>query len=421
MPLLFPEDKEYFLNLPASKSILNRILILNSITRNDLIISPASQCNDVIEMLKALMPLGINYHYKNPADHDSDLVISWDNPITNHAKIIIEEAGTVLRFILSRYAFQEGFSIIIELGAPLLKRPIIELINSLKELGADINLQDNLIIIKGKKLSGKKITLNGNISSQFISSLVLCSSLLSSPLEINIKEEILSLSYIDMTINLLNSLNINVIRKNHLIFCPNLIPVFSEKTYTCEIDYSSAAYLWTYGLLSNQKIYIESQKNDSLQGDYKLIDILCQIGANLSSRSLNNKECLSFAYSHQIKGLNLSMKSMPDQVLTFALLALFADRETHIRDIEHLRYKESDRIDNLITEFRKLGVQISYNNNLLTIYPLKQRNKNIILCTHNDHRFAMIFVILQKLYPDILIDSIDCIKKSAPEFIDLIK
>jgi 3-phosphoshikimate 1-carboxyvinyltransferase len=416
-PSSSPEDNNHrFLNLPGSKSLINRLLILNSLQKKDLVINPGSACNDVIEMLNGLKPSGLEYRFENN-DFASPIHITYQNKETpSIGNIDILESGTALRFLISRYAFEPDSRISIKIGENLLRRPLNDLLETLVGLGAKVCLKDGILSIEGKRLQAGLLNITDNASSQFASSLLLSSSLLQGDLQLLFASRIRSHSYLDMTVQMLQQSGADLlIDENSIkIKCSNQNLHISGLT---EPDYSSASYYWLYSVLSGKKIYLPECSQDSLQPDYKLLKIFRQMGITPDYCSHKNKNYITMLKPDKIKGINVSMKDMPDQVMTVALLALFASSETTISEIDHLRFKESDRINTMLSEFKKLGASLNYYGNELKISPLKYLKTDIELNTNNDHRFAMLFYVLKQIYPALKINNLDCINKSAPEFL----
>lgn len=422
MPLNSQEDNpSIFINLPASKSIINRLLILNSINKKDLCIFPASLCNDVKEMLSALTYIGLEYTIHTSKSFPVKLTTHWRDASSIHqAIIIINEAGTVLRFLMTRLATEEGKEFTLIPGPSLQKRPIIELVNILNNNGADIEVFADHYYIRGRKLQGGQISVPANISSQYISSLMLSASLMNKPLSLHLDHTILSKSYIDMSIQLLEEHQVHCISDHNDIHVSPRLPQLKSSNYACEPDYSSAVYYWILSILTQKKLYIQIPDHESIQPDFQIIPILEQMGAIKEVIYKDQQTYLSFK-KRDLSRIELSMSDMPDQVPCIALLAIFATNKTIIKNIWHLKYKESDRIEALVSEFSKLGVNIHYVHDQLEIEACSQLKTDVYLDSHHDHRMAMIFLILQKIYPEIKINDVSCVEKSAPEFLELIK
>jgi len=186
--------------------------------------------------------------------------------------------------------------------------------------------------------------------------------------------------------------------------------------YKIEPDYSSACYFWALGALSRSVVSTNTIDKASLQPDYKFLTILEKIGAMIEI----GENMISVSHKN-LKGISIDMRDMPDQVPTLAVLSLFADSKTTITNIEHLKYKESNRVEALITELSNIGANVKYNNGILTINPLVTIPKAIILETYNDHRLVMAFHILKILFSHVSISNVSSVDKSYPKFLEDIK
>ncbi|HOE90874.1 MAG TPA: hypothetical protein PLV22_02760 [Candidatus Cloacimonadota bacterium] len=423
MHLNSPVDKAVFVEIAGSKSILNRLLIINSINKQKICLQPGSECEDVSTMLEALRALGLCYELcKHEIREIPEICCLFDK--STNDDIMINEAGTVFRFLLTRLALEEGGVFTLRVGEKLYSRPFLPLIHALQGLGADFEFpEDRAIVIRGKSLNGGRITLPANISSQFVTSILLSASLFKSSLEINFTPKyapISSLPYIMMTLNLLKEFGVNCDFIEDTIYCSNTMPVFATEKLTVEPDYSTAPSFWVMGLLLQREIYVPVPHDESLQGDFAFSNILAKLGFEKNYEKQNEQHYLAFTGEFQ-HGLDISMRDMPDQVMNLVLLALFCQTQTIISDIAILRFKESDRIACLVQELKKIGADIEYLDERLIITPRELQDRPIELSSHNDHRLAMILLLLKQVLPSIIIDNTDCIRKSAPEFLSFFK
>ncbi len=424
MLLNSPDDKALlFVETAGSKSLINRYLILNSIHRQNLSLYPGSECADVMEMLTCLEKLGL--HYRLETCSDIPVISCQYQNLKNVSKEIlidVHEAGTVFRFLITRLALEDGYTFRMRVGESLMKRPFLPLVEALQKLGADISVRQNELLIKGKTLEGGKVLLPSDISSQFVSSLLLSASLFKSDLEISFYQSkvqsslLYSESYIRMTIQMLKQLGIKCEMGTDRIYCENRKSAFTDNEIAVESDYSTAPSFWVLSLITGRKIAVAVSEKVGLQGDLQFITLLKQLGFRKVIYEKSGKQYLAFEGEFS-DGIDVSMKDMPDQVMNLAILALFCNTPTVIRDIEILRFKESDRIENLKTGLKHLNVCVQYENEQLLIEPGICIDKPVELCSCNDHRLAMIWMILKQKYPLIKIDNTDCIKKSAPEFL----
>ncbi|MDO9577231.1 MAG: 3-phosphoshikimate 1-carboxyvinyltransferase [Candidatus Cloacimonadales bacterium] len=394
------------IRLEGSKSILNRILIISTLLDTPLKFSQSSSCTDIHTLIQNLEKLG--FHYKKSEEFSE---VSSDFTLPEEVDLFIKDSGTAWRFLLTRLANWEGLESTIDVSEQLRKRPIKPLIEVLKKLGAEIEADEFPIKIHGKQLSGGKISISAEISSQFISSLLLVAPTLKSDLILKLEGFPVSLPYINMTRKIMQDCGIETSWERNMIRVSAGQKYHYDGIYEVEPDFSSACYFWAMGALSEDWICTQNFSGISLQPDFGFLEILRKLGAEVNITP--DRICIR---KNQLNGIEIDLKTMPDQVPTLAVLAIFADIPTVISGIEHLRYKESDRISALSEEFDKLKVRIKYAKGRLYIYPNLKIKENIVLNAHNDHRIAMALHILKFIYPQIILNKTDCIIKSYPDF-----
>ena len=337
-------------------------------------------------------------------------VINSTSSKTQNISLNIQDSGTAFRFLLARLASIENKKSLLNAGKQLRKRPIQPLIQILEKMNANIDNSDFPIKIIGKKLLGGKIELRGDVSSQFISALLLIAPSYKNDLEIKIINKIISKSYLDLTIRIMKDFGVNVDFNENSLHLKKNQKYINLRKYTVEPDCSSAAYFWALGTIVDTEFYTEISEI-SAQPDFKFLQILKQMGAEVE-----RVENLLKVSAKSVSGIEVDMGNMPDQVPTLAVLALMADSKTVIKNIAHLKYKESNRIHDLLENIKKLGGNINYKNGNLMIYPLKNRPNKTEIDAFNDHRIAMAFSLLKAKYKDISISGLDAVAKSYPDF-----
>lgn len=399
------------ITLEGSKSILNRVLIITSYLKSPVkIINPAS-CVDIATMTDNLCKLGLKIDKTNNA-----WIITPPKKLKRKGDLFINDSGTAFRFLTARTASIRRTKYTINISDQLKKRPIKPLTNILNQMGAAIEMKGDSLKIKGSLLTGGIIDVSADISSQFISSLLLIAPSYKNDLELFLEGEIVSHPYIDMTIKIMQDFGVIVDFDGSRIFIQAGQQYNDFDEYYIEPDFSSACYFWALGALSRSIISTNTINIKSLQPDYEFLTILEKIGAKINI----GKDKISVCRG-RLKGINIDMKNMPDQVPTLAVLALFADSKTTITNIAHLKYKESNRIEALITELSRIGVKIFYENGMLTINPLNRIPGNETLNTYKDHRLVMAFHILKIIFPQLSITSASSVSKSYPEFLNDMK
>ena len=385
------------ISITGSKSETNRLLLLQALFSN-ITLANTSNSDDSEVMMKALVP-------------------NTQNPEPNTQIIDIHHAGTAMRFLTAYFAVNEGREVVLT-GSPRMKeRPIKVLVEALQQLGAQISYENEEgyppIRIKGKKITANKVNIPANVSSQYISALLLIAPKLENGIEITLVGEITSIPYIKMTLALLNDLNIQT------SFEGNTIKVYPKqevesKVMTVESDWSSASYFFSLAALSNEaSISLSSYKETSLQGDSALVDIYAKMG--VETHFEENKMTLVKQANFELKTLNLDLNNTPDIAQTIVVTCLGLGIGCHLTGLHTLKIKETDRLEALRIEMTKLGANISVTNDSLMLIATKDINSNIKIATYNDHRMAMAFAPLALKVP-IIIENAEVVSKSYPDF-----
>ena len=374
----------------GSKSETNRLLLLQALFPN-ITLSNTSNSDDSEVMQKALKG--------------------------NDEIIDIHHAGTAMRFLSAYFATQEGREVVLTGSSRMQERPIKVLVEAIAQLGAKITYEKEVgyppIRIKGQKITASKVTMAANVSSQYISALLLIAPKLQNGLELVLEGEITSVPYIKMTLALLNDLDIQT------SFEGNIIKVFPKqevetKEMVVESDWSSASYFFSLVALADEaSISLTSYKENSLQGDSALVEIYKQMG--VVSHFENNVLCLSKMPNFKPETLNLDLNNTPDIAQTIVVTCLGLGIGCHLTGLHTLKIKETDRLEALRIELTKLGGNISVTNDSLTLIPSSKINHNVKIATYNDHRMAMAFAPLALKVP-IIIENADVVSKSYPDF-----
>tara|TARA_B100000902_G_C27321177_1_gene924605 strand:- start:1717 stop:2880 length:1164 start_codon:yes stop_codon:yes gene_type:complete len=359
------------INIPGSKSISNRVLIIRALCKT-------------------------KFNIENLSDSDDTNVLK--NNLNNKKKHInIGASGTALRFLTSYLATQEGINCILSGSERIQERPIKELVNTLNKLGADIcYVNQNKyapLKISGKKLKGGEINIKGDISSQFISSILLIAPTLEKGIKLNIIGKIVSKPYIDMTLSIMKGFGINYSWKNNTIHIAN--QNYTSHKYKVESDWSSAAFWMQIGCLSNKCIIkLKGMQKKSIQGDKKAVNIFSNLGIKTS---FNNDE-LKIEKNHNIsfpKEINLI--DTPDLYQPLKCILFALDINCKITGLQTLKNKETDRIKAIKKE-------------------LKNLYKTKVIETYNDHRMAMSFAPLSLKFGKLKINNSEVVSKSYPDF-----
>ena len=386
------------IKITGSKSETNRLLLLQALYPN-LVLDNTSNSDDSEVMLKALQ--------------NSQL------PTPNSQLIDVHHAGTAMRFLTAYFSIQEEKEVVLTGSSRMKERPIKILVDALNQLGAEISYEENEgfppIRIKGKKLTQNKVSLPANVSSQYISALLLIAPKLENGLELTLEGEITSVPYIKMTLALLNEIGVKT------SFVGNKISVKPQFTihnsqFTIESDWSSASYWYSIVALSEigTQISLSSYKKNSLQGDSALANIYQDFGVETVFNE-DNSITISKTKNHQLSIVNYQLNNCPDIAQTIAVTCFGLGIGCHLTGLHTLKIKETDRLEALKTELTKLGATISVTNESLTLEASNHINENIAIDTYQDHRMAMAFAPLA-LKISLTINQAEVVSKSYPDF-----
>jgi 3-phosphoshikimate 1-carboxyvinyltransferase len=382
---------EATIKVTGSKSESNRILLLQALYPN-LSISNISNSDDAQVMAKGLK--------------------------VSSGEVDIHHAGTAMRFLTAYFATQEGKEVVLTGSQRMTERPIGVLVDALRNLGADISYVNNEgyppLKISGKKITKGKVSLPANISSQYISALLLNASSLENGLEIELVGKITSVPYIKMTLALLSQLNIEN------TFEVNLIKVFPKKAVEAtnmvvESDWSSASYFYSIAALSEigSEIKLSAYKENSLQGDSVLAVIYKEFGVETIYEE--NTVILKKVQNHKTDNLEWDLSNAPDIAQTISVTCFGLGMGCDLKGLHTLKIKETDRLEALHTELSKLGANISVTDKTLTIEPTASIVEHVAIDTYNDHRMAMAFAPLA-YKTSIIINDAGVVSKSYPDF-----
>ena len=379
------------IQITGSKSETNRLLVLQQFYPN-LKIDNISNSDDSKLMQKALG--------------------STSNEIN------IGHAGTAMRFLTSYFSVKENSEIVLTGSHRMKNRPIKILVDALRDLGADIKYIEKEgfppLKISGKKLIKDSVEIEGNVSSQYISSLLLIAPTLKNGLQLKFKGEVTSVPYIKMTLQLLGKLGIDYSwEKNIISIHPK--PTIEEKTITVESDWSSASYYYSLCALSpNSEITLSSYNENSLQGDSVLSDIY----KNLGVETIYKKNTVTLKNTGKLNPselLDLNLIGAPDIAQTIVVTCFGLGLECYLIGLHTLKIKETDRLVALKTEIEKFGGEVEITNKTLYLKPSTKIKDNITVATYDDHRMAMAFAPLA-LKVSLQIEDPNVVSKSYPTF-----
>jgi 3-phosphoshikimate 1-carboxyvinyltransferase len=401
-------------NVPGSKSLSNRALLLAALASGETHLTNLLDSEDIHHMLTALTKLNVSYRLSECKTQcwvtGNGGVFNVHKPVT----LFLGNAGTAMRPLCAALACSNGeFELT---GEPRMEeRPIGALVDSLHQAGADIAYLKNEgyppLSIKGNALQGGNITVDGSVSSQFLTALLMSAPLFEQDTIIVISGELVSKPYIDITLHTMAQFGIDVENQNYQHFI-----VKGQQQYQApghfmvEGDASSASYFLAAGAIKGGTVRVTGIGKNSIQGDIRFAEVLEAMGAKV-----NWQDDFIEVTSAPLKSVDLDMNHIPDAAMTIATTALFATGITSIRNIYNWRVKETDRLAAMSCELRKVGAIVEEGENFITITPPKQLI-HAQIDTYNDHRVAMCFSLVALSNTAVTINDPGCTAKTFPDY-----
>ena len=392
--IIAPRRIEGEIDLPASKSISNRVLLLNALCATPGRLSNLAQCDDTDAVLSAL------------AQPDA-------------SEVNIGAAGTAMRFLTAYFATREGREVVIDGTERMRQRPIGVLVDALRQLGADIEYVEAEgyppLKITGTRLHGGALTVSGSVSSQYITAILLIAPVIGG-ITLTIEGEIMSRPYIDMTLALMARYGVKTEWRENVIHVP--AGEYTALDFTVEADWSAASYWWAMqAIVPQSRISLKGLEPQSLQGDSRIAELMSQMGVTgnwcgryLDLRSNGGVGCCCSTFA--------DLSGTPDIAQTLVVMLCLMGRPFRITGLRTLRIKETDRLEALRTELRKLGyvVKVEGDDAISWHFETTAAEASPHICTYHDHRMAMAFAPAAIRFPGLIIDDAQVVSKSYPLF-----
>lgn len=392
--IIAPRRIEGEIDLPASKSISNRVLLLNALCATPGRLSNLAQCDDTDAVLSAL------------AQPDA-------------SEVNIGAAGTAMRFLTAYFATREGREVVIDGTERMRQRPIGVLVDALRQLGADIEYVEAEgyppLKITGTRLHGGALTVSGSVSSQYITAILLIAPVIGG-ITLTIEGEIMSRPYIDMTLALMARYGVKAEWRENVIHVP--AGEYTALDFSVEADWSAASYWWAMqAIVPQSRISLKGLEPQSLQGDSRIAELMSQMGVTgnwcgryLDLRSNGGVGCCCSTFA--------DLSGTPDIAQTLVVMLCLMGRPFRITGLRTLRIKETDRLEALRTELRKLGyvVKVEGDDAISWHFETTAAEASPHICTYHDHRMAMAFAPAAIRFPGLIIDDAQVVSKSYPLF-----
>jgi 3-phosphoshikimate 1-carboxyvinyltransferase len=424
LPALGSYDGE--LRVPGSKSITNRVLLVSALAQGTTRLHNLLKSDDTRYMGEALQKLGVDIQMTD--DYTEAVVVGRGGPISapenpdwggeRVADLYLGNAGTAMRSLCAALTLGEG-QFLLSGEERMKERPIRDLVEALAQLGADIGYVETEgfppVRIKAHGLKGGTVTVRGNISSQYLTALLICAPYAESPLHIHVEGELISAPYILLTLDVMKHFGVEV---GHADLTDFYVPKGVYKSpgdYMVEGDASSASYPLAAATIAGGKVRVLGVGTDCHQGDIAFVEVLQEMGATITMGP-DWTECEG--PKGKLKSLGeFNAIEIPDAAMTIAVLALFADAPMTISGIASWRVKETDRISAMAAELRKVGAEVRETTDSITITP-PERLQPATIETYNDHRMAMCFSLVSLGGVPVKIMDPACINKTYPKYFE---
>ena len=402
--------------VPGSKSLTNRALLIASLANGTTHLTNALFSDDSSYFANALQTLGFDVQL-DEVNHEMSITGLGGKIPAKKADLFIGNAGTAARFLSAFLTLGNGEYILD--GEPRMReRPIGDLVDSLSQLGAKLETTNNCPPVKiiASGLPGGKTTIAGNVSSQFISALLMIAPYAKSPIEIELTTDLNSKPYVDMTIAIMKDFGVEIERDGYKCFTIRPATYLSSTNYQIESDASAASYFFAAPAICGGTVRVENISHNSKQGDIRFLDVLAQMGCDVKEED----NYIQVIGAELLQGVDVDMRDIPDTAQTLAAVAPFASSPTRIRGIASARVKETDRVHATCIELARLGVQVEEHEDGMTIYPC-QTFKAVNIQTYNDHRMAMSFSLIGLRINGVTIENPSCVSKTFPNYFDVLE
>ena len=403
--------------LAGSKSINNRVLLLGALAKGTTHFTNVLSSNDGDIMIEGLETLGFNI--QRCLQSKTLTIEGCSGKIPNgNFNLYLENAGTAVRSLTAAVALGRGIYRI-DGNARMRERPIDDLVDALRLLGVKVEYENNSncppLNVYADGFCGGKTVVKGDVSSQYLTALLQAAPYAEKDVEIEVVGDLTSKPYIDMTIALMEKFGVKVFNENYQRFIVSSNQAYiSPYNFTIEGDASSASYLLGAAAIGGE-VTVYGCGRDSLQGEAGFANVMGLMGADVEY----GDDYISVKSTGVLKGIDIDMNSMTDTGMTLAVVALFADGKTSIRNIANWRVKETERIKAVKTELQKLGAEVEEGDDYIVVHPPKHINSNITIDTYDDHRMAMAFSLASFGTEGLIINDPLCCSKTFPNYFDI--
>lgn len=398
--------------VPGSKSITNRALLLAALASGESTISGALFSDDTRYMASALGALGVRVDSDEGA---AELRVAGAGGVwpAASADLYVGNAGTAMRFLVAALCVGQG-TYRIDGSARMRQRPIGALVTALNQLGADVRCEFSAdtppVLVSACGLGGGRVAVDSSRSSQFLSALLQVAPYARTDVEVAVHGELIAQPYVAMTLRVMQQFGVEVARDGERTYRVAAGQRYRGRSYPVEPDASAAHYFWAAAALTGGRVRVEGLGRDSLQGDVAFAGLLQRMGAEVEWGPAH----VEVRGRPPLSGIDVDMNAISDTAPTLAVLGAFATSPVVIRNVEHLRWQESDRLQAVATELRRLGVAVEERQDGLTVTPSPPHAAAV--ATYDDHRIAMSFALVGLMVDGIRIRDPGCVGKTFPDY-----
>jgi 3-phosphoshikimate 1-carboxyvinyltransferase len=397
---------------PGSKSLTNRALIVAALANGTSRLTGVLDSQDTRVMIESLRRLGLAVE-QNTAANTVEIIGGGGTIPAAGADLWLENSGTSIRFLAALCPIGNG-RFRLDGNARMRERPIGELVAGLRQLGADVQCERENecppVVVRASGLPGGTARVGGSISSQYLSALLMAAPAAAGPVTIEIAGPLVSEPYVEMTLAVMRAFGVHQVASSPSVY--RLLPqVYESREYAIEPDASAASYFFAAAAITGGEVTVRGLTRDALQGDVAFVDALAQMGCSVAPGPKGIT-----VQGGTLRGIDIDMNAISDTAQTLAAVAPFARGPTRIRNVAHIRQKQTDRIAAVATELRRIGQKVDEHPDGLTIHPAPILPATID--TYDDHRMAMSFALIGLRSPGIRIAHPECTGKTYPRFFE---